>query len=313
MDAAAGGEGSPLFPPVQPRRSGYLAVGDGHHLYFEECGPADGVPVVFLHGGPGSGCTPAQRRLFDPRRHRVILFDQRGCGRSEPLGRLAANTTSHLVADLERLRQALHIPAWFVFGGSWGSTLALAYAQAHAGRVRGLVLRGIFLGTAEEIAAYAAGLPDLTGTGGDGAERLATYARHILGPNPRAAGRAARAWLDHESAAMGAAPTMAAIDAGSLAKVRLQMHYLTGGCFLETPLLAGIDPLRSVPAVIVQGLADPVCPPQHAERLRRAWPEAAWVPVSGGGHGGLSPAIAAATMAALDRLVVGSFPAAVAA
>ena len=296
-----GAAAAPLFPPVEPRRSGYLPVGDGHRLYFEECGPADGLPVVFLHGGPGSGCTPAQRRLFDPYRYRAILVDQRGCGRSQPLGALAANTTAHLVADLETLRQALAIPAWIVFGGSWGSTLALAYAQAHPARVAGLVLRGIFLGSREEIAAYCRelGVPDSEAGGTD----VAAWAYSILHGAAPAAERSARAWLDYERARMGEPPLAALPDAGQMAKARLQMHYLAQDCFLASgKLLAGVEALRGIPAALVQGLVDPVCPPAVARRLHQIWPEAAWLPVAAGGHGGLSPPIASACMAALDAI-----------
>ena len=149
--------GDPLFPDVQPRCARRIAVGDGHYLYVEEIGPADGLPVLFLHGGPGSGCTPGQRRLFDPQRFRTILVDQRGAGRSLPLGDLHDNTTADLIADLDLLREALGIPAWIVFGGSWGSLLALAYAQIYPENILGLVLRGIFLGSRREIAAYVQG------------------------------------------------------------------------------------------------------------------------------------------------------------
>ena len=147
----------PLFPASRPHYARQMAVGDGHLVYVEECAAAHGLPVLFLHGGPGSGCSPAQRRLFDPQRYHAVLFDQRGCGRSQPLGRLEANTTAHLVGDLEYLREALGIARWIVFGAAWGSLLALAYAQAHPESVCGLVLRGIFLGSAEEIGAYVQG------------------------------------------------------------------------------------------------------------------------------------------------------------
>lgn len=147
----------PLFPPSKPLYARQMAVGDGHLLYVEECAAVHGLPVLFLHGGPGSGCSPAQRRLFDPKRYRAIFVDQRGCGRSQPHGELEANTTAHLVADLEYLREALGIPAWIVFGGSWGSLLALTYAQIYPESVRGLVLRGIFLGTSAEIRTYVQG------------------------------------------------------------------------------------------------------------------------------------------------------------
>jgi proline iminopeptidase len=287
-----------------------MAVGDGHLIYVEECAAEHGLPVLFLHGGPGSGCSPIQRRLFDPQRFHAILFDQRGCGRSKPLGSLDANTTAHLVADLEYLREALGIPAWIVFGGSWGSLLALAYAQAHPERVLGLVLRGVFLGTSEEIHAYvqgsggtapeawqafAAAMPEA-----ERADLLAAYARRILSGDPVASIAATRAWHNYERALMGEPPLAQALDSVQLAKARIQMHYLTQQCFLSPgELLAGVERLRHLPAVIVQGMADPVCPPAIARQLYRAWPEATWMPLPGAGHGGLTQPVAKACIKAL--------------
>lgn len=305
-----------LFPVSRPHLARQLAVGDGHLLYVEECAAVHGLPVLFLHGGPGSGCSANQRRLFDPQRFHAVLFDQRGCGRSLPLGSLQANTTAHLVADLEYLREALGIPAWIVFGGSWGSLLALAYAQLYPGNVRGLVLRGIFLGSAEEIRAYVQGSHGAAraawrafAAAVPAAERddlLGAYARRILDDDPAIARSAARAWLDYERALMGEPPLAEAPDAKQLAKARIQLHYLSNQCFVAPgQLLAGVDRLRHIPTTIVQGMADPVCPPQVAEQLRRAWPEATWLPVAGAGHGGLSPAIAKACIKALDWVAEG--------
>lgn len=291
--------GDPLFPDCRPRCIRQMAVGDGHILHVEECGPVDGLPVLFLHGGPGSGCTPAQRRLFDPERFRVVMIDQRGAGRSLPTGELEANTTLDLIADLDYVREALGIPGWIVFGGSWGSLLALAYAQIFPESVHGLVLRGIFLGSREEIEAYAHGLNG-TLSGRERGDPLATFARRILGEHPGAALEATRAWLDYERALMGEPPLPDLPDAAQRAKARIQMHYLIRDCFLVPgQVLAGIERIRHLPAVIVQGMADPVCPPPAADRVRRAWPEATWVPVAGAGHGGLSPPIARACIKAL--------------
>jgi proline iminopeptidase len=287
-----------------------MSVGEGHVLYVEECAAIDGLPVLFLHGGPGSGCSPTQRRLFDPERFHAVLFDQRGCGRSRPLGCIEANTTAHLVADLEYLRDALGIPAWILFGGSWGSLLALAYAQIFPERVLGLVLRGVFLGSREEIYAYVQGkggaAPEAWKTfarqipAGEQGDLLTAYARRILHDDPEIALPAARAWLDYERALMGELPVAQLPDAIQMAKARVQMHYLTHDCFLAPgQLLAGVERLRHIPAAIVQGLADPVCPPHVAESLHRAWPEATWVPVPDAGHGGLSPAVARACINAL--------------
>lgn len=301
----------PLFPISQPRYARQMAVGDGHLVYVEECAADYGLPVLFLHGGPGSGCTQVQRRLFDPQRFHAVLFDQRGCGRSQPLGSLRANTTAHLVTDLEYLREALGIPAWIVFGGSWGSLLALTYAQLYPERVLGLVLRGIFLGSPEEIRAYVQGsnsaIPEAWQVfaeampAGERADLLAAYARRVLSNDPLVATPAAHAWLDYERAQMGEGPLLAPPDAVHLAKARIQLHYLTNHCFLKPgQLLAGVDRLRHIPATIVQGMADPVCPPHIAEQLHRAWPEATWMPVAGAGHGGLSPPIAKACIKALS-------------
>jgi proline iminopeptidase len=300
----------PLFPDSLPRFARQMSVGEGHVLYVEECAAINGLPVLFLHGGPGSGCSPTQRRLFDPSRFHAVLFDQRGCGRSRPLGSIKDNTTAHLVADLEYLRDALGIPAWIVFGGSWGSLLGLAYAQLFPERVLGLVLRGVFLGSRDEINAYVQGshgvVPEAWDTFSGSIPRtersdlLAAYARRILGEDSEIARLAARAWLDYERALMGEMPLVQMPDAVQMAKARLQMHYLTHDCFLAPgQLLAGVERLRHIPAAIVQGLADPVCPPHVAESLHRAWPEATWVPVPDAGHGGLSPPVARACINAL--------------
>ena len=300
----------PLFPESEPWAVHHLAVGDGHTLHVEECAAVDGLPVVFLHGGPGSGCSPAQRRLFDPARFRAILVDQRGCGRSTPLGADRANTTAYLVADLERLREHLGIPGWIVFGGSWGSTLGLAYAQAFPQRVLGLVLRGIFLGSPEEIHTYVQGQSGAAPEAwqlfaaaipaGERGDLLAALARRIVDADPAITTPAAHAWIDYERALMGEPPLAELPDRVRIAKARLQMHYLTNACFLPSgALLAGIERIRHIPAAIVQGTADPVCPPQTAEKLRDAWPEATWVPVAGAGHAGLSPPVADACIEAL--------------
>lgn len=304
----------PLFPPCPPRRVLRLAVDHGHRLYVEECGTATGLPVVFLHGGPGSGCSPAHRRFFDPDRFRAVLFDQRGCGRSTPRGSLAGNDTPHLIADLETIRQALGIDAWLVFGGSWGSLLALAYAQAHPDRVLGLVLRGIFLGSKTELNAYTAPGPGhphhasrALATGVAPRERndlSAAYCRRLLARNPAWHRTAARGWLDYERALMGEAPLAAPPNRRQLAKARLQAHYLAHGCFTRAArLLAGCARLSHLPAAIVHGSRDPVCPPRTALSLHRAWPQALWRPVVGGRHGALAPAMATACIQALDEVV----------
>lgn len=292
-----------LFPECRPRCVRQMAVGDGHILHVEECGPFDGIPVLFLHGGPGGGCLTEHRRLFDPAIFRVVLIDQRGAGRSLPSGELGANTTLDLVADLDYVREALGISGWIVFGGSWGSLLALAYAQIYPESVHGLVLHGIFLGSHDEIVAYARGLGGLLPQS-EQAHPLTSFARRILGDDPDVAGQAARLWLNYQRQLVGKAPLDGELDVIQLARARIQMHYLTRDCFLVPgQLLAGISRIHHLPAVIVQGMADPVCPPIAAETLHRAWPEATWVPVASAGHDALSPAMARACIKALGWMV----------
>ncbi|PKO37592.1 MAG: proline iminopeptidase [Betaproteobacteria bacterium HGW-Betaproteobacteria-6] len=292
-----------LFPECRPRCVRQMAVGDGHILHVEECGPFDGIPVLFLHGGPGGGCLSEHRRLFDPAVFRVVLVDQRGAGRSLPSGELGANTTLDLVADLDAVREALGISGWIVFGGSWGSLLALAYAQIYPESVLGLVMHGIFLGSHEEIVAYARGLGELLPESEQG-HPLTSFSRRILGDDPQTAAEAAQLWLNYQRQLVGKAPLEGRLDAMQLARARIQMHYLTRNCFLVPgQLLAGIARIHHLPAVIVQGMADPVCPPIAAETLHRAWPEATWVPVASAGHDALSPAMARACIKALGWMV----------
>lgn len=298
-----------LHPHSEPFRTQRLPVGDGHSLYVEECGRPDGMPVVFLHGGPGSGCAPAHRRFFDPGRWRAVLFDQRGCGRSTPSGGLHANTTAHLVADIERIRKALGIERWTVFGGSWGSLLGLAYATEYPERVNGLVLRGIFLGSDEEVRRYAQGSGDIAPAAWErfaaampASERgnllFAYMMRLLIGDE-----HAARHWIDYERALMGEAPLAAAPDARQRAKVRVQAHYLAHRCFSDPDaLLSRCARLHHLPVAIVQGERDPVCPPDTARRLRHALPHAHWLAVEHGGHNALAPDMAAACIAALGHV-----------
>jgi proline iminopeptidase len=230
------------------------------------------------------------------------MVDQRGAGRSLPLGELEANTTDDLVTDLDTVRQALGITRWLVLGGSWGSLLALAYAQRFPATVSGLLLRGIFLGSRDEIEIYARGLGEYLPAPVPPSPMHALASR-ILGSQHDAARQAARLWLDYERQLMGEPPMAQLPDPTQQAKARIQMHYLSNDCFLRVDqLLEGIDAIRHLPAVIVQGMADPVCPPRVALRLHEAWPEAIWVPVDGAGHAGLSAPIANACISALDWL-----------
>ena len=303
-----------LYPEIEPCRTERLAVGDGHTLHVEECGNPDGLPVVFLHGGPGAGLSPYHRRFFDPACWRVVLFDQRGAGQSTHFASLGANTTPHLVADIEKLRTHLGIERWLVFGGSWGSTLALAYAEAHPDRVNGLVLRGIFLARDEELrwfnemdggarcifperwARFRDFIPE--------AERgnmIEAYWRR-LGSNDEAVRfAAARAWSAYEG---GSTTLVHDPDATgdfdephkAVSLARLEAHYFRNGMFLEpNQLLRDIDRIRHIPAVIVHGRYDIICPVKTAFELHQAWPEAEFHIVLAG-HSASDPAI-------VDKLV----------
>ncbi len=289
-----------------PYRTHQLPVGDGHVLHVEECGRQDGIPVVFLHGGPGSGYSTEHRRFFDPKRFRAVLFDQRGCGGSTPLGGLTCNTTLHLVEDIERIRTSLGIERWIVFGGSWGSLLALIYAGRHPLRVAGLVLRGIFLASDEELRryvngaegavprawkAFAGGIPEA-----ERGDLLRAYTSRLLAGDAAAA----RRWLDYERALMGESPLSEAPDARRLAKTTIQAHYLAHACFSDVnEVLAACSRLRLLPVRIVQGRRDAVCPPHIAARLQRALPNAVLRYVEAGGHNALAADMAAACTAAL--------------
>ena len=302
-----------LFPAIEPYHHALLAVGEGHALYYEECGNPHGAPVLFLHGGPGSGCNPRQRRFFDPQSQRIILFDQRGCGRSTPLGATQANTTKHLVADIEALRHQLGIERWLVFGGSWGATLALAYAESHAEAVRGMVLRGIFLGSRAEIDAYLYALRGESpqawasfAAAVEGEELLPAYHRAIHGDDRDAALRAAQAWSDWEHAVMslGEAPSPN-LTTGELALARagVQTHYLIQDCFLAPgQLLAATPRLRSLPCRIVQGRQDRVCPPAAAIALAAQWPRCHLEIVEDGGHSPFAPTMCKRLITAVAAL-----------
>jgi len=296
-----------LYPDLAPYREGHLDVGDGHSMYFEESGNPKGKPVVFLHGGPGGGTEPKHRRFFDPAHYRIVLFDQRGCGKSTPHASLENNTTWHLVADIERLREHLGIDKWQVFGGSWGSTLALAYAQTHPARVTELVLRGIFLLRKSEIdwfyqgganalfpdawEDYKAQIPE--------AERgdfLSAYYRRLTGDDANVRQAAARAWSVWEGRTSCLMPNEDLIqrtsgDAFSLAFARIECHYFKHGGWLteDRALLSNVEKMRHIPGVIVQGRYDVVCPAVSAWDLHKAWPESDLRIVRDAGHAALEP------------------------
>jgi proline iminopeptidase len=310
---------SALYPDIEPYNSGWLAVGDGHDIYFEECGNPEGRPCVFVHGGPGGGAGAAARRFFDPGRYRIVVFDQRGCGRSRPHACLEANTTWHLVADMEQLRVALGIERWLVFGGSWGSTLSLAYAQTHPQRVTELVLRGIFLLRRKEIDwFYQHGASELYPDAWEHylapipvAERgdlVTAFHRRLTSDDADTRLAAARAWSVWEASTSflrQRSDFIAQLDApqAALAMARIECHYFVNGGFFdsENQLLENLDRIRHIPCVIVQGRYDVVCPATTAWELHRAWPEADFQLVADAGHSAFDGGNTVALVAATDR------------
>ena len=308
-----------LYPPLEPYRTGFLSVGDGHSIYFEESGNPKGKPCVFVHGGPGGGSSPATRQFFDPKRYRIVLFDQRGCGHSTPHASLEANTTWHLIADMEQLREELAIDQWLVFGGSWGSTLSLAYAQKHPERVTELVLRGIFLLRPEEIRwfyqegasslypdtwqNYLAPIPEE-----ERSDLVTAFHKRLISDDETVRLAAARAWSVWEASTSFLhqnADFMEKLDEpeAALAMARIECHYFVNGGFFDSPnqLLENIDAIRHIPTEIVQGRYDVVCPPTTAWELHRAWPEANFHMIANAGHSAFDPANASALVAATDR------------
>ena len=316
--APAADRADPLFPELDPHASGRLSVDARHTLYWEECGNPEGVPIVFLHGGPGGGCLPHHRRFFDPSFWRIVLVDQRGAGRSTPTAEIADNTTWHLVADLERLRSHRGIDTWALFGGSWGSTLALAYAESFPERTTGLVLRGVFLASADEIDWFMHGMrrffpeawerfagflpPDERG------DLLANYHRRLVDPDASVPGPAAAAWDAFESDCStllprADGPPAFESDAIALAIARIEAHYFVHQGFLaEGELIGNLHRIEHLPCTIVQGRYDVVCPPVTAHALSRAWPSAELVVVADAGHSVREPGIARELVAAVERM-----------
>jgi len=303
-----------LFPPIQPNRHGMLKVDAMHTIYWEEVGNPDGVPVLFLHGGPGAGLSPQHRRFFDPQHYRVILFDQRGAGKSTPLGEWRNNTTQLLIADIETLREKFNIAQWLVFGGSWGSTLALAYGQAHPARCLGFILRGIFLCTASEIDWFLHGVeafyPELYDEfvalipENERSDLLKAYTARMLCDDPERYWPAARAWSRFEGRRVFLLPQPeeTVSDTLDLGVGRLESHYMAQLGFLEEgQLLRDVDKISHLPAVIVQGRYDVICPPVSAYRLHQAWPGSQLRMIADAGHGALETGIAAALVAATEQ------------
>ena len=308
----------PLFPEIEPFAAGRISVDPRHTLYWEECGNPEGVPIVFLHGGPGGGCLPHHRRFFDPAFWRIVLVDQRGAGRSTPSAEIADNTTWHLVADLERLRSQRGIENWALFGGSWGSTLALAYAESFPERSTGLVLRGVFLASAGEIDWFMNGMGRIFPEAherfasflpaDERGDLLAGYHRRLTDPDPAVHGPAAAAWDAYESDCSTLLPRAEGSPAFenaavALAIARIEAHYFVHNGFLaDGELLGNAHRIEHLPCTIVQGRYDVICPPVNAHALARAWPSAELVMVPGAGHSVREPGIARALVAAVERL-----------
>jgi proline iminopeptidase len=306
-----------LFPAIDPYQTGWLKVDDIHTLYWETSGNKNGVPVVFLHGGPGAGTQSVHRRFFDPHRYRIILFDQRGAGRSTPLGETRNNTTQHLVNDIEALRQHLGVSRWHVFGGSWGSTLALAYAQTHPDKCLGLILRGICLLEQHEIDWFMYGLQAVFPDAWENfASMVPAHERHNLldayiklmnDPNPDIALRACLSWSGYEGSCSTLMPNVdnnPMKDDGrrAIGIARLEAHYFKHNLFSpQTQLSDNVHRIRNIPGVIVHGRYDMVCPFANAWKLHRLWPEAEFVVVPDAGHAALEPGIRSALIEATER------------
>ena len=307
-----------LFQPIEPFDVGLLKLDGINEMYFEQSGNPKGVPVVFLHGGPGAGSSPSHRQFFDPGFYRIVIFDQRGAGRSTPLGSLHNNTTPHLIADLEQLRTHLGVQQWIVFGGSWGSTLALAYAEHYPERCLALVLRGIFLCRQSEIEWFLYGLrnifPEAWRTFAShlpASERgsiLDAYHRLLNDSNPEVQLSAARSWSIYEGSCSTLLPNrevMAsfASDRVALGLARIEAHYFKHNIFLpDNFLLENLPKIRHLPATIVQGRYDMVCPIVSADDLHRAWPEAEYRIIDAAGHSAFEPGIRVALISAMEKL-----------
>jgi proline iminopeptidase len=317
-DADAGKSLNLRADPFAPLTSELLPVGDGHEIYVETVGRADGIPAVYLHGGPGSGCQPDHRRLFDPERFHAVLFDQRGAGRSRPKGRREDNTLPRLIADMEMIRERFGFERWIIVGGSWGATLALAYAQAHPHRVSGIVLRATFLGTRKELeGAFVDVLPrfypDLSADflnvlpEEERGQPLDAYWRRILDADPAVHGPAARAWHDTEQILSTRTPGRVRLELDSPNSSRalpttpfMEAHYFQHECFMKpNQLLAEAGKLKGIPGIMVQGRYDLLCPPATSRALAALWTESEVRHVEGAGHSLYDPGIRNAVMKAI--------------
>jgi len=304
-----------FYPPIQPFDHGMLRVDERHELYWEQSGNPNGVAVIFLHGGPGGGTNSSHRRFFDPSHYRIILFDQRGCGRSRPFADISDNTTDHLVSDMETLRQHLGIQRWMVFGGSWGSTLAIAYGVAHPERCQAFILRGVFLARPQELdwfmsgvrtvfpeayAAFEGAMPEA-----EQDNLLENYHRRLTSTEPAINVPAADAWNRYESACSQLAPSasLGAMGSAGLALARIEAHYFINNMFLaENPLLDRLHRITHLPAAIIQGRYDMVCPIITAYELAQTWENADLTIVPDAGHSAMEPGTRSALVEAMERL-----------
>ncbi len=312
------GAGRQLYPVIQPYFYQMMEVSDDHSLYIEECGNPDGIPVVVLHGGPGGGCSPGMRRFFHPDVYRIILFDQRGCGRSTPHASVEDNTTWHLVEDIERIRKHLGVDQWIVFGGSWGSTLALIYAETHPEHVRNLVLRGVFLMTQSELDWFYNGgaarffpeewqkfvglLPVE-----ERSDVIGAYSKRLFGDDKSEMVSFARAWTGWESAlASLASHTSANMAPAAYASAfaRIENHYFVNKGFLNEDgyIMKNIDIIKDIPGTIVQGRYDMICPPDTTVKLHEAWPASRLIIASQSGHSLSEPQITSILVGVMDEL-----------
>jgi proline iminopeptidase len=307
-----------LFPEITPYDSNWLDVGENHTIYYEQCGNPEGYPVVFLHGGPGSGCNPTQRRFFDPSFYRIVLLDQRGCGRSKPMGAIDANNTEALVEDIELLKHHLNIKQWLVFGGSWGSTLGLAYAIKYPLSVTGLILRGIFLSRVQELdwflndvnfffpeahQALKAYLP-----AEEQNDVLKAYAKRVFDDDMDLASEAAKHWNAYENSIMSLLPRTPSANTPitpadiEVARARVQIHYILNQCFVgQRDLIADAKTLANVPTTIIQGRYDMVCPPMTAWDLKSAMPHADFYMIPDAGHSAMETNVTAALVQATEN------------
>ena len=306
-----------LFPEIKPYNSDLLPLDDIHTMYWEQSGNPDGLPVLFLHGGPGAGSSPTHRLLFDPRRYRIIIFDQRGAGRSTPLGDIRNNTTPHLINDIETLRQHLKIDKWVIFGGSWGSTLALAYGEAHPTSCLSFILRGIFLCRKNEIDWFLYGLrtffPEAWAdfvtplSTSERSDILTNYYQRLMNPDPEIHMPAARAWGAYEGSCSTLLPSPETVnyfsgDVVALGLARMEAQYFSHNIFLpENSLLDNVHKLHDIPATIIQGRYDAVCPIVSADDLHQAWPQAEYIIIDDAGHSVWEPGIQTAIIRATEK------------